>query len=282
MKKILIAYGDQRCAYSLKHIGKQANMLHLFDEVILYTPNDLPDYMKSSRLMQYAYGGGYWAWKPYIIKKTLETHDEGDIVCYVDAGCTLRKTVEWTLYFELMKEYDFLCFKYRDEYPEWVKFGSTSTKIKHWGKKKSLLYWDEITGGQAWRERNKIWGGFIFCKGKNNPVIADWMDVTLNRPEIILDPTAEELKDQYSYFALHKHDQVTLVALTYLHSDICLILPEVSETCGRDVAVYASRIRARNRKEYVSLKVKYWGRRILGDSIFEACKQFLIKIGLTK
>lgn len=81
MKKILIAYGDQRCAYSLKRIGKQANMLHLFDEVILYTPNDLPDYMKSSRLMQYAYGGGYWAWKPYIIKKTLETHDEGDIVC---------------------------------------------------------------------------------------------------------------------------------------------------------------------------------------------------------
>lgn len=85
--------------------------------------------------MRHSYGGGYWAWKPCIIKEILSKYDDNTIVCYADAGCTLKKGIEWTLYFELMKDYDMICFKYRDEYPQWEKFGSTSTKIKHWGKR---------------------------------------------------------------------------------------------------------------------------------------------------
>ena len=275
MKKIFIAYGDARCTYSLRRIGRQARKLDLFDEIVLYTPNDLPDYIKSSPLMQYSYGGGYWVWKPYIIKETLARYNEGDIVCYVDACCSLKKSIEWTLYFELMKDYDFLCFKYRDEYPEWEKFGSTSTKIKYWGKKNTLLYLDGLVGRSDWRENNKIWGGLIFCKGKNNPIISDWLNITLANPEVIIDPTEEEMHDQYPYFALHKHDQVLLVALTFIYKSICIVLPETSETCGKSVAVFASRIRAKNRKEYFVLKMKYWGRLMLGDVFFERCKKIL-------
>lgn len=91
MRKIFIAYGDINCAYSLKRIGHQARKLKIFDEIILYTPDDLPKSFKKTPLMQYSYGGGYWAWKPFIIYETLQKFDDGDIVCYVDAGCTLKK-----------------------------------------------------------------------------------------------------------------------------------------------------------------------------------------------
>lgn len=61
MKKIFIAYADENLAYSLKRIGRQARNLGVFDEVILYTPAELPDYILKSPLMKYKYGGGYWA-----------------------------------------------------------------------------------------------------------------------------------------------------------------------------------------------------------------------------
>ena len=55
------------------------------------------------------------------------------------------------------------------------------------------------------------------------------------------------------------------------------MLPELSETCGENVAVFASRIRARNIKEYIVLRIKYWGRKILGDRSFERVKRWLGK-----
>ncbi|MCM1312355.1 MAG: hypothetical protein NC206_02905 [Bacteroides sp.] len=276
MRKVFIAYGDANCAYSLKRIGKQASKLGLFNDIILYTPDTLPSYIKSSPLMQHSYGGGYWAWKPCIIKETLDRYDDGDIVCYIDAGCSLQKGIEWTLYFELMKEYDTICFKYRDEYPQWAKFGATSTKIRYWGKKQTLEYLNQFVGHTAWQECNKIWGGMLFFKNKHNTILKDWLDITLHHPEIILDPSDLELKNQYPYFAKHKHDQVVLVALAFLHKDQCLVLPDLSDSCGKNVAIYASRIRAKDKEQYIILQLKYWGRFLLGDRIFEWCKSKLL------
>ncbi len=249
MKKVFVAYGDEKSAYSLRRIIKQAKKIRVFDEIVPMTPQDLPDYIKKSILMRHSYGGGYWAWKPCIIKEILSKYDDNTIVCYADAGCTLKKSIEWTLYFELMKDYDMVCFKYKDMYPQWEKFGSTSTKIKHWGKKNTLLFLDDLLKGKQWRECNKIWGGLLFVKGKCNPIVNEWLDITLTHPEIIIDPDQDEMKNQYLYFALHKHDQVLLVALAYKYKKLCLVLPELSETSGENVAVFASRIRARNLKE---------------------------------
>lgn len=269
---VFIAYGDERCAYSLKRIGKQAQRLKIFDDVILYGPDDLPEYIKQSTLMKYTYGGGYWSWKPVIIKETLNRYDEGTIVCYVDAGCTLHQSIEWTVWRQLMEDYDFIAFKYRAEYPEWERFGSSSTKIKHWGKKTTLEFLDEYVGDSAWREHNKTMGGILFVKGKNNPVIENWLDIAINHPDVILDPTKEELKEQYPYFALHKHDQVVLTALMYKYRPVTLTLPETSETCGDKAGVVASRIRAGNLKEYCELMGKHYLRKLVGGKMIERLK----------
>ena len=58
MKKVFVAYANDKMAYALERIGKQANALGIFDEVILYRPEMLPDYVRNSVLMQYSYGGG--------------------------------------------------------------------------------------------------------------------------------------------------------------------------------------------------------------------------------
>lgn len=40
MKKIFISYADSNMAYSLKRIGNQARKLGIFDEVLLFTPDN--------------------------------------------------------------------------------------------------------------------------------------------------------------------------------------------------------------------------------------------------
>ena len=42
-------------------------------------------------------GAGYWIWKPYIIWKTLQDVEDGDIVCYIDSACLINKGKEWSI-----------------------------------------------------------------------------------------------------------------------------------------------------------------------------------------
>jgi len=275
MKKIFIAYADANLAYSLKRIGRQAHRLRIFDEVILYTPSDLPEYILSSPLMQHRKGGGYWSWKPAIIHETLQSHDEGDIVVYVDAGCTLNRSTEWDLMFKLMLEYDTLCFHYDAEMPVWDKWGNTSTMIKHWTKQSAINFLDDYCHDDSWHEACKIWGGTLFLKGKNNSFLNHWLDITLHHPEVIVDPTDDERREQPAGFAFHKHDQSVITALAY-HDKRTLVLPEISETDGETSFVYAERLRARNLRQFMAEKSKHLLRHYAGDGFVEKLKRRLV------
>lgn len=262
MKKIFIAYADGRMAYSLKRIGRQARRLGVFDDIVLYTPEDLPAELKSSPLMQHSYGGGYWAWKPWIIQHTLDTHEDGDVVCYVDAGCTLHKAPEWKEYLGLMERYDTVLFEYPDEMPVWEKFGTTSTKIKHWAKRRAVEFYDGLVGGEEWREHNKILGGFLFVRGRNNPIIRTWLDIVCNHPEIIDDSGVFD--DQFPFFVRHKHDQPMLTALSCKYPDSCKVMPELLDEGPSDAAVVAERVRVGNLWQYMAWLAKKAVRKILG------------------
>lgn len=262
MKRIFIAYADEKMAFSLKRIGRQARRLGVFDEVILYSPKDLPEDLKATPLMQHSYGGGYWAWKPWIIQHTLDTHEEGDVVCYVDAGCTLHKSPEWKEYFDLMDKYDTVMFQYPDEMPVWEKYGTTSTKIKHWAKKAAVLFYDKLVGNEEWREHNKILGGFIFVKGKDNPIISTWLDIVCNHPEVIDDSGV--FNDQFPFFVRHKHDQPMLTALSCKYRDSCKVMPELLDEGPSDAAVVAERVRVGNLWQYMAWLAKKAVRKILG------------------
>lgn len=272
MKRIFIAYSDANCAYSLKRIGRQARGLGIFDDVRLFSPSDLPDYIRRSPLMQYEKGGGYWAWKPVIIHDTLQTREEGDIVVYADAGCTLNRSTEWDLMFKLMREFDTVCFHYDYEMPMWKKFGNTSTKIEYWTKQSAIKFLDEYCEDTTYHERPKVWGGLLFMKGKHNGVLHKWLDITLNHPDIVVDPTEEELKMQPEGFAFHKHDQSIITALVY-NDPHTLVLPEISETNGRTSFVYAERLRASGFRQFVAEKSKHLLRHFLGDDSVDNLKR---------
>ena len=272
MKKIFIAYADDALAYSLKRIGKQARRIKVFDEVILYTPANLSDEIKSHPLMQYSRGGGYWAWKPWLIQKTLREHEPGDIVVYADAGSTLRKSPEWDRLFGLMEQYDTLCFQYAETVPAFARWGNDCTRIKYWTKKQTLEFLDNYLQDTAYRENCKTMGGLFFMKNPENSLLKNWLDITLNHPELIVDPTTEEIKEQDPGFAFHKHEQSIITALAYYDRTVCMI-PETYEEYRPDTFAWASRCRAASFKEFLAWKIKTDARHLLGDRAIDRLKQ---------
>ena len=63
------------------------------DKILFYTDVDLKAsniYKENRDVFDAARGGGYWAWKPWVILKAIESADEGDVVIYQDCGKGLK------------------------------------------------------------------------------------------------------------------------------------------------------------------------------------------------
>ena len=110
-----------------------------------------------------------------------------------------------------------------------------------------------------------------------NLFLKEWLDITINHPEVIIDPSNDELSNQYSYFALHKHDQPILTALAYKYRSSCMILPELSETVGKNAAIRATRCRARTVFHHYWNQFKEICRSLMGPKLYTSIKKALGK-----
>ena len=97
MKKVFLVFACSHyrnlinCALRLINEVKE---LELFDEIIFYTAQDLMNDKEfwdkhGTFIMNNRRGFGYWIWKPYLIMKTMEKLNEGDILLYLDSECRI-------------------------------------------------------------------------------------------------------------------------------------------------------------------------------------------------
>lgn len=112
MKLLFLTFGGLMNDYheAVKRLCMHAEKMFVFDEIIGLTENDLmndPDFWPKHQafINSNPRGYGYWLWKPYIIKKTLEKMNDDDILLYLDSGCELnyRAKNKFMEYVELTK-----------------------------------------------------------------------------------------------------------------------------------------------------------------------------------
>ena len=201
MKTIFISFADSRMLPSLKRIKQQAHEMEIFDEIIIFTEKQLDnDFVEKhkDRLKLGSRGYGYWIWKPYIIKKILETMDEGDRLLYIDAGCHLNPKG-----INRLREY------FQTVSDSQLKVGGfqigNSNNDKTWTKMDLLAYFkvqnnnDIINSGQ-------IAGGHVIIQKCESVVkfVEEWINISENLHLIDDSPS---LLPNFPEFREHRHDQ---------------------------------------------------------------------------
>lgn len=252
MSNILISYGNRKFKRSLKLLKKEAKVVGIFDKIVTYSPKDLPLYIKCSPLFASERGGGYWIWKPYIIKTTLEKCQEGDIVYYIDAGCSLNpQSLEWDKFQKSLNNYQAIVFQYKKEYKYdgWENYSkrpeNNNPSLKHWIKPLTRDYFTRYIGNDNYLEYEKIMGGILIIKKtKNIPLfISEWLNIAMYYPELVSDPFGEDLNRLPAIYNAHRHDQAIITPLIFYYKDVdkVLVLPETAESNKENAAIIASR-----------------------------------------
>ena len=92
MKIHFITYGNDRFKKSKARIKQEAIDFGEFDSIEVFGPEDLDeDFRKEySDVLSAQRGGGYWIWKPQIIKQKLNKIDKNDLLLYLDSGSTIN------------------------------------------------------------------------------------------------------------------------------------------------------------------------------------------------
>jgi hypothetical protein len=89
-----ISYASRQFAGRQSAIEVEARATPYFTSFTCLTETDVDNAFKESHrdVWNQPTGGGFWIWKPHLIRKQLETMKESDILVYLDSGCSLCVT----------------------------------------------------------------------------------------------------------------------------------------------------------------------------------------------
>lgn len=178
-------------------IIQQAKELNIFTETILYTPDYLKNdtvcwNMHSEFIKKNKRGYGYWLWKPFIIKKTMEKMNDGDILLYLDSGVELNCNRKNNLlkYINLVKTDKLI--------------GSCTAIEKYWNKMDLIAKLD-MNKPEYLNTPQRQGGLNLFCVCKEiRALVNEWYDLCCDYHNI--DDTPSKLPN-LDGFREHRHDQ---------------------------------------------------------------------------
>ena len=93
---VFASYGDDRYSYQRERITQQACESGWFTHVHEpFTRADAERLVSSEgcaeavEVLNRPRGGGYWIWKPLVVREMLRSLRDGDVMLYADAGCSI-------------------------------------------------------------------------------------------------------------------------------------------------------------------------------------------------
>jgi hypothetical protein len=199
----LVSYANARMYGSLRRLGSQAAALP-FDHVHLFRDTDLqqiPEFWERHRehIEKNPRGAGYWIWKPYVILLALKCAAPGDVVFFVDAGCSLvaERAARLLEYAELVRAHSVLNF-------------ALGHSVRRWTKMDTVLAYD----GVAYLDRPQILSGVIgICNTPaGNALVAEWYEGCCNYH--LADDTPSGSPNDPEFIE-HRHDQAILTMISY-------------------------------------------------------------------
>ncbi|WP_180381281.1 hypothetical protein [Campylobacter devanensis] len=211
-KIYLVSFADTRLGISICRFKQQAEAMHIFDDIFIYTEASLPLSFKEDFNDKFysnyrqalstgeelipTRGFGYWCWKPKVILMTLEQIKKDDILIFLDIG------------FEFYPEK-------RDELLDMIAQANENEIMgldmgihleKSWNKMDLLLHYN-LQDDSEFLNSSQLASGMIFCKktSKSQSIIQEWLDAYYHHYNLIDD--SESIAPNLPEFRENRHDQ---------------------------------------------------------------------------
>ncbi len=123
---ITFGAGNNEIEEAAQRLGKQALGCGFFDEIEILSESDLPDDVMnlfSPVRFDQTRGFGFWAWKPYLINRKIDSLQDGDVLVYLDAGFEINPSGahRFNYYLDFVARHDVLVFPLPEQHRLWVK-----------------------------------------------------------------------------------------------------------------------------------------------------------------
>lgn len=205
------SYGDHNYTTSKERIKNEAINCGYFDKVDIYGREDLTeDFLKKTEpYINAQKGGGYWLWKPFLLKKTFEKMNYGDYCLYADSGCTINPFGKETLmnYISLLDTNGSGIFRY--------SFGGTREFI--FTNTKVFEYFNKNNDDEFMESDHLMATIMIFKKCQNSVNYIDKLLEIAESNPILFTDHYDEYK-RHSKFKGHRHDQSVSSCLAKLYN----------------------------------------------------------------
>jgi hypothetical protein len=230
-----LTYGDDKYKKSKDRISIEALNIGLFDKIIIKSPRDLPDNLPdmTKKVLSLSRGGGFWIWKPIIIKIQLDLINDGDILIYVDSGCHIN-------IYGIDRLYEYLSFindnkpilRFKMDCAPEYKY-TTSAIFKHFSveNNKDIILSGQYVGGIQIIKK---------CKVSTN-IINEWYNVAIEKPLLFTD--FYNNIDRHNDFVDNRHDQSIFSIITKLNIDNIYTLPDETYPYNIKYPIFAARLR---------------------------------------
>jgi hypothetical protein len=209
----LITYGNDVFAQSKIRIYNEAKATQWFDTITVYSPEDLDNNfkIKFKDILLEQRGGGYWIWKPYIIKKHLDKINDNDILIYIDAGCSINihGKQRFDEYINMLNE--------RTE--GYISFGLEHIE-KVYTVKEIFRYFNIEEDGEIANTGQILATAHIMKKNPNTIKIVDLSLKVLYKDPLLFTNYYNQFQD--AYFIENRHDQSISSIIRKMHNTILL------------------------------------------------------------
>ena len=194
-RRVLVSFASPQPKYqrAQAYACRRAEQLGYFDLILPYQATDLGRefHEKHQDILRHERGYGYWIWKPYVMLKTFQQLEEGDMAFHCDADHVLLKSPE-PLFQLLQSETQPL-------------LPITYTGFEDSAYVKADLF--ELMGVESPSTRTHVWAGayLIRKEAESERFLKDW-HACLSEEHIISE-TASYLAPARGGFVAHRHDQ---------------------------------------------------------------------------
>lgn len=197
-----ITYSDHRMTISAMKCRESA-IQHDCDDSSIYGPADLSedfkDHMKD--VLKHERGAGFYCWKPYIVRKEMQSLEDGDILIYTDAGTMFRNSVG-----HIIRNMDQDLFLFSNGWPhvEWCKMDTLDVIL---GVRPISKDFKQVQASQI----------FIRVSSFSRAIIDQWFHYSIDHHGKYINNDPSESRN-IEGFQEHRWDQSILGCLQILHN----------------------------------------------------------------